>query len=207
MSVHSGYQVAANHKHRSAQRDRVLLAARRCFIRRGFHATGMDEISKACRMSVGNLYRYFPNKKAIVQAISDETRARIIPVLRRLENHQNPVDGVIDIILLGIRELCQGADARLWMEISAEAPRNRSIHGIYRRFDQEIRAVLTRLLERARTAGQLSRETDFEAVCVWLIALLDGAIARVSMDPAVDLKRILDTLARSMRRCLCSPAS
>lgn len=190
-------------KHRLARRDKVLLAARRCFIRHGFHATGMAEISKACRMSVGNIYHYFPNKDAIVQAIADEMQSRIIPVLRRLEYQADPVEGIIEIILFGVREFCHGSDARLWMEVSAEAPRNRLIRELYLKFDREFRGVLKGLMQRAVQAGQVACDLDLEAVSLWLIALLDGAIARVSLEPEVDIAQTLDLLARSMRRCLC----
>ncbi len=195
--------MSVSDKHRSAQRDKVLLAARKCFIRHGFHATGMVEISKACRMSVGNIYHYFPNKDAIVQAIADETRSRILPVLRRLENHPNPVEGIIEIILFGVREFCRASDARLWIEISAEAPRNRLIREIYFRFDRDIRGMLKGLMQRAVQAGQMSRRLDLEAISLWLVALLDGALARVSLEPDVNIARTLDTLACNIRRCLC----
>ncbi len=190
-------------KHRSAQRDKVLLAARKCFIRRGFHATGMAEISKACRMSVGNIYHYFPNKDAIVRAIADETRSRILPVLRRLENHPNPVEGIVEIILFAVRECCRASNARLWIEISAEAPRNRLIRELYFRFDRDLRDVLKRLMRRAIEAGQISRRLDLEAISLWLVSMLDGALARGSLEPDVNIARILDTLACNMRRCLC----
>jgi len=193
--------------HRSAQRVKVLLAARKCFIRHGFHATGMAEISKACRMSVGNIYRYFPNKDAIVQAITDETRSRMLPVLRRLENHPKPVEGIVEIILFGVREFCRAADARLWIEIAAEAPRNRVIREVYLRFDREIRDVLKGLIQSAIAAGQISRRVDMEALSFWLVALLDGALARVSLEPGVNLTRTLDTLACNIRRSLCAQSA
>ncbi|HOC57984.1 MAG TPA: TetR/AcrR family transcriptional regulator [Verrucomicrobiota bacterium] len=196
--------MSVSDEHRLAQRDKVLLAARKCFIRRGFHATGMAEISKACRMSVGNIYHYLPNKGAIVRAIADETRSRMLPVLRRLENHPKPVEGIVEIILFGVREFCRAADARLWIEIAAEAPRNRFIREVYLRFDREIRDVLKGLIQSAIAAGQISRRVDMEALSLWLVALLDGALARVSLDPGVNLNRTLDTLACNIRRSLCA---
>ncbi len=196
--------MAASEQHRLDRRDKVLLAARKCFIRHGFHATGMAEISKACRMSVGNIYRYFPNKDAIVQAITDETRSRIVPVLRRLERHQDPVEGIIEIILFGVREFCRGSDARLWIDISAEAPRNKLVRQIHLVIDREVRGVLKALMQRAMQAGQIPREVDLESASLWLVALLDGAIARVSLEPEVDISRTLETLAGSIRRCLCA---
>lgn len=110
--------MAASHPHRLAQRDKVMLAARKCFIRHGFHATGMAEIAAACRMSAGNIYHYFPNKNAIVRAITDETRSRMVPALRPLAEHADPVEGLVEMMLFCVRWLGGDANARLWMEIS-----------------------------------------------------------------------------------------
>ncbi|HYG33540.1 MAG TPA: TetR/AcrR family transcriptional regulator [Clostridia bacterium] len=192
--------MATSPKHRLEQRDKVLLAARKCFIRHGFHATGMAEIAKACRMSVGNIYHYFPHKNAIVQAITDEIRSRMLPVLRPLADHADPVEGLIKIMLLSVREICTGSNARLWMEILAEVPRNKIIRNICLTFDRDLRDLLERLMQRAMRAGQLPPDIDLEATSLWLVALLDGAIARLSAQPDLDLTRTQDTLAQNMRR-------
>ncbi len=194
--------MSASDKHRLARRDKVLLAARRCFIRRGFHATGMAEIAKACRMSVGNIYHYFSSKEAIVRAITEATRSRIAPTLRRFEENADPSEAIVQIILFGAREACRGSDARLWTEISAEAPRNRLIRETYLALDREIRAVLEALLRKAVEAGRLPPGLDVEMTSIWLVGLWDGVLARVSLEPETDLERALDVLALTLRRCL-----
>jgi AcrR family transcriptional regulator len=193
-------------EHRSERRGRVLLAARKCFIRHGFHATGMAEISKACRMSVGNIYRYFPNKAAIIQAIADETRTRVTPVFRRLEQHEDPVEGIVGMVLFSVKEFCRGSNARLWIDISAEASRNKLVMKLCEDFYREMGMLLQTLLKRAIQSGKIPGELDLEAASLWLIALLDGAIVRVSLEPGVDISRMLNTLAGSIRRCLCPQA-
>jgi TetR/AcrR family transcriptional regulator, repressor for uid operon len=184
------------------RRDAILRAARNCFIKNGFHATGMAEICVEAGMSPGNLYRYFQSKSAIIQAIADETRTRILPVFAQLRTHQDPVEGIVEIIVHSVREFCRGTDGRLWMEILAEASRNSDIRKLCIAFDQQVRDCLKELLRRVAEANRLLMDLDIEATSVWLIALLDGAIARVSMDPDVDLARTLETLAGSIRRWL-----
>ncbi|HPU54891.1 MAG TPA: TetR/AcrR family transcriptional regulator [Verrucomicrobiota bacterium] len=193
--------MATSLKHRLEQRDRVLLAARWRFIRHGFHGTGMAEIAKACRTSVGNIYHYFPHKNAIVKAITDEVRSRMLPILRRVADNADPVDGLVQVILLGLREISTSTNARLWMEILAEAPRNRAIREVCMAFDRDLRGVLERLLRRAVEARRLRADTDLGATSLWLVALLDGAIARLSVEPDLDLTRTQQTLAGTIRRC------
>ncbi|MHC1763220.1 MAG: TetR/AcrR family transcriptional regulator [Verrucomicrobiia bacterium] len=57
--------MATTTQHRLEQRDKVLHAARTCFIQHGFHSTGMAEVAKACGMSVGNTERYFPASRYV----------------------------------------------------------------------------------------------------------------------------------------------
>ena len=188
---------------RERRRARILAAARRCIIRHGFHGAGMAEICRACGMSAGNLYRYFPSKAAIIKAIADEIRLRIMPVFRRLENHADPVEGIVEIILFSTREFCRGSDARLWVEALSEASRNRLVRKLWIDFDSDMRDLLKSLLRRAIRTGQMDPRLDLEAASLWLVALLDGAMARVSVQPDVDLDRTLKTLAGSIRRCFC----
>jgi TetR/AcrR family transcriptional regulator, repressor for uid operon len=199
MSVHLLVYMATSSKHRLAQRDKVLLAARKCFVRHGFHATGMAEIARACRMSVGNIYHYFPHKNDIVRAITDEVRSRLFPVLRPLAEHDDPVEGLVGIMRMSLREICAGTNARLWMEILAEAPRDKVIRNICLAFDRDLQEALMALLQRAVQARQLAPDTDLEASSLWLVALLDGAIARWSAQPKLDLARFLDALAKGIR--------
>jgi AcrR family transcriptional regulator len=187
-------------KHKRAQRDKVMLAARKCFVRHGFHATGMAEIAKACRMSAGNIYHYFPHKNAIVQAITDEMRSRMLPLLHPLADHPNPMEGLVEIMRLSVDEICTNSNARLWMEILAEAPRNKVLRKICQTVDRDFQAALERLLRRAVRGGQLPRDTDVEGNSVWLVALLDGAISRFSAEPDLDPARLHRALAQNLRR-------
>jgi AcrR family transcriptional regulator len=184
------------------RRERILAEVRRCVIQHGFHATGMAEISEACGMSAGNLYRYFPNKAAIVRAIADETRSRVMPVFQRLEQHDDPVEGIVQIIVFSVQEYCRGTEARLWTEALAEASRNKPIRELWIAFDREMRDMLKRLLKRAVDTGRAPADLDQEAASVWLVALLDGAIARVSVQPELGIERTMTTLSESIRRCL-----
>jgi len=196
--------MSISEKEKQANRDKILAAAHKCFTEHGFHATGMAELSKACRMSVGNLYHYFPKKAAIIQAIADETRLRILPVLQRLELHEDPVEGIVEFILISVREFCRDSNARLWTEVLAEASRNQSLRELWISCDRELRDLLKRLLRRAVRTGQSPPDLDVEATSLWLTALLDGAIARVSVQPELSLTRTLGTLSASIRRSLCA---
>ncbi|HEY0718123.1 MAG TPA: helix-turn-helix domain-containing protein, partial [Streptosporangiaceae bacterium] len=46
-------------QYRDARRDQILSAARRCFLRDGFHVTSMQDLFAESGLSSGAVYRYF----------------------------------------------------------------------------------------------------------------------------------------------------
>ncbi|HWL52273.1 MAG TPA: TetR/AcrR family transcriptional regulator [Chthoniobacteraceae bacterium] len=193
---------------KTGKRDLILDAARDCFARHGFHATGMAEICETAGMSPGNLYRYFPSKSAIILAIVDETRKEVMPIYHELgarSSSADPVEGVEQIMLHCTQHLCHHRESRLWTEILAEASRNEEVRRSYLLFNRELRDVLERLLEAAVAMGRLAREFNPKTGAAWLIALLDGAITRRCLDPEEREEALLETLTSHVRRML-SPA-
>src|SRR3546814_14249999 len=54
-----------------ARRDRLRQVARTLFIEQGFHQTGTAQIAAASGIAVGQMYRDFKNKEAIIAAICE----------------------------------------------------------------------------------------------------------------------------------------
>jgi AcrR family transcriptional regulator len=63
-------------------RGNILLAAKKRFVHYGYAKTTMAEIAADCSMSPGNLYRYFPGKLDIAEAIAGEAGEQAIATLR-----------------------------------------------------------------------------------------------------------------------------
>ena len=53
---------------RAARRVQILEAAWVCFQREGLHATTMDDIIRASRLSAGAVYSYYPSKEDLILA-------------------------------------------------------------------------------------------------------------------------------------------
>ena len=51
------------------KKDTIEDAARELFIKQGFHATSMRDISKRAEVSLGNLYNYYRTKESILESI------------------------------------------------------------------------------------------------------------------------------------------
>ncbi|NWH09065.1 MAG: TetR/AcrR family transcriptional regulator [Alphaproteobacteria bacterium] len=64
--------------------SQILEAARKRFVHYGYGKTTMAEIAADLNMSPGNLYRYFPGKADIAEAIADESAEENFRVLREI---------------------------------------------------------------------------------------------------------------------------
>ena len=66
------------------RREEILRSASSAFRRKGFHATTMDDISRALLMTKGSLYYYFKNKEEILFACHDFSLNHILNNLARV---------------------------------------------------------------------------------------------------------------------------
>jgi len=65
-------------------RDQIVEAAKKRFSHFGYAKTTMAEVAGDCAMSPGNLYRFFPGKLDIAEAIATEDYSRHLDHLRKL---------------------------------------------------------------------------------------------------------------------------
>jgi hypothetical protein len=68
--------------------------------------------------------------------------------------------------------------------------------------DKAMRSVFVELLQKAAEAGEIDGSLDFEAISVWLYALVDGLIARTADDPGFDFQKHLEVFEVLVRRAL-----
>src|SRR6516165_12628 len=69
-------------QYRDARRDQILDAARRCFLRDGFHATSMQDLFAEASLSSGAFYRYFASKDDVIIAIAEDNMGGVLETIR-----------------------------------------------------------------------------------------------------------------------------
>jgi AcrR family transcriptional regulator len=146
-------------------RDRVLESARAAFAVGGSDAS-LDEIARAAGVGAGTVYRHFPTKEALFEAVVLDRIGELIEEAHALSDDPDPGRAFSSFIELLARE---GALKRDLVETLSsdgihlqlgEAPIVRAL------FD-----VLGELLGRAQRAGAVRRDISVNDV----IALLTGA--------------------------------
>ena len=134
----------------SARRDQIIAAARLCFRKHGFHGAGMAEIAKTSQLSVGQIYRYFANKDAIIEEIVRRMVMKKIQLItgnahnlqqiahnlahRRIGNLSSPFK---EDVCSEQKEQAE-IDHALMLEVAAEATRNPTVEKIWRDSEKQL---------------------------------------------------------------------
>src|SRR5262245_48052330 len=83
-SFYFGFMPRVSDDHLERRRQQILDAARRCFIRKGFHLTSMQDVFAESGLSAGAVYRYFKSKNEIIHAIATDTQGGAVSLIETL---------------------------------------------------------------------------------------------------------------------------
>ena len=88
---------AARARRADAQRnvERLIAAAREAFAAHGPNAP-LDDIARAAGVGAGTLYRHFPTRLALLEAVYRDSVERLCAEGRRLSESEPPTDALID---------------------------------------------------------------------------------------------------------------
>jgi TetR/AcrR family transcriptional regulator, transcriptional repressor of aconitase len=165
-------------QHLDARRRQILDAARRCFIRNGFHATSMQDVLAEASLSAGAVYRYFKGKDDIIAAIAAEALAEVATRFEAHDGAEEPpgLDDIVDLVLQAEKPPLAGSpeSARLLVQIWAEALRAPTLAAQLTDVKAMTRGVIGQLVTRHQEYGLLPADVSAEQVADVLIALVDG---------------------------------
>ena len=144
----------------TAQRNRILDAAQKCFAERGFHGASMASVADTAQMSAGLIYRYFSSKSELIHGIV----SRQIELMEEdLENFRTSADDAAKLIAERFGEDAGGCgperrparmlEPALILEIVAESGRDPVIASVFKTFDRHIDGALGAWLSRPRELG------------------------------------------------------
>jgi AcrR family transcriptional regulator len=155
-------------------RQRILDAARRCFVRSGFHRATMQDVAAEAGMSAGNIYRYFTSKDAIVRGLCAMDRAELAQSFAKLASSPDPFS---DFMAIGRRHLVEEPreTAIFAVGLWAEASRHAELAGICQEFEDDIRRMMGDFLAQVIPAES---GVDRGALVDVLLTLADGLVAR-----------------------------
>ncbi|ALN72019.1 MULTISPECIES: TetR/AcrR family transcriptional regulator [unclassified Aureimonas] len=182
------------------RKDHILGAARICFSRSGFHRASMSEICAEAKMSPGALYRYYPSKDAIIEAIAEEERVAAGACLAGLEGPGPVVDRITEAALAYLTGACDPETGNLIVEICSESLRNTAVGARFQMVEDEARSRIRQALKGAQDQGEIPGDLDLELALTLLMSIGDGLVMRLRLEP----ERPLETLRPYLHRMIAS---
>jgi AcrR family transcriptional regulator len=171
-------------------RELVLDAARRQFAERGLDAQ-MEEIARGAGVGVGTVYRHFPNKEDLLQALADGRFEGLAEAARKALEVEDPWEGFAGFMTYGARVM---AEDRSLSEAMDERP------DTCRAASERVGLLeLTgQLVARAQASGQLRKD-----LVAWDVPSLVCGIGRAirvdSGQPAMSWERYLEIILDGLR--------
>ncbi|MFI7618481.1 TetR/AcrR family transcriptional regulator [Nonomuraea terrae] len=168
-------------EHLEARRRQILDAARRCFVRNGFHATSMQDVLAEAGLSAGAVYRYFKGKDDIIAAIASESLGEVAAAFRVDDAERPPgLDDIVDLLLGVDRPPLAASEesARLLIQVWSEALRSPSLSEKLHEVMEEARAVVGDLVRAHQRRGLLPADVPVEEVAGVLVAVVHGFLVQ-----------------------------
>lgn len=179
----------------------ILASLRPVFAEKGFDGASMQDMARAAGMSVGNFYRYFPSKAAIVEAMVGMDLKQIEHDFAAIQTLGDPMEGLRAKIRERICDAACEEDGRLWAEITASALRKPEIGAASCRMEAEILHYLTGVFARATGLPHDQARARWSAHAALIVMIIKGSAMR-HRNAAVseqDLTRlVLTTIDRTL---------
>jgi AcrR family transcriptional regulator len=173
---------AARPLRRDAERNRrrILEAAAEAFAERGLGVT-MDDIAEHAGVGVGTVYRRFPEKELLIEALFEERVGELVAMAEEALGEDDPWPA-----LLGFLERAQAVQAtnRGLKEVVLSTSHGRDRIACVR---ERLAPLADELVRRAQASGQL--RPDVDGTDLPLIQIMLGAVVDVTRDVAPETWR------------------
>jgi len=171
-------------------RESILEVAKEAFTRSGANAS-LDEIAKQAGVGPGTLYRHFPTRDALIEAVYRSEVERIAAAAHKLADELPPLEALRAWMLLFVDHIAAK---------QIIAPALNSVVGgaskLYEGSRGQIQAAIEVLVKRAIKSGEIRRDLDpFDL----LRALIGASYVPVGPDWKQSARRLVDILINGSR--------
>lgn len=182
----------------------ILEGVRLAFAEKGFDGASMQDLARACGMSVGNFYRYFPSKAAIVAALVTRDLAEVEDQFSQIIESPDPMRTLREALRFRIEEDTCTDDGQLWAEVTAAARRKPEIAEIALQMETEVKRYLCIVFARVRDISFDEAHVTYGAHASLLVMMVKASAMHRSQTPQAQedltaliirtLNRILDEI-------------
>jgi AcrR family transcriptional regulator len=170
-------------------RERILEAAERVFAERGA-AASTEDVAELAGVAIGTVFRHFPAKRDLLQAIVKNLMARLVAEVSTLAEGADP-GGALFAFFTSV--VGQAAEKKTVVDLLADTGLEIEIGEPVQRF----RGAVGELLIAAQRAGTVREDVRLDEVMALLTATSQGAV-RAGWNP--DLRqRTLEVVFAGLR--------
>ena len=189
------------------QAERLRAAAARCFARKGFRGTTVDDIAAEAGLSRPILYKHYEGKDGLIDAVLDE----LLSEWARASQH--PGDGTAAEQLRGKleRSIAFAMERPLLQAIFQQDPRV-LIGGhveLFRHTNEASRAEIERLVRTGQAAGEFATDLDPVRTTDYIV-LVENTLAQRALGRdggSIDARDLAESLRILMRGLRPTPSS
>lgn len=149
-------------------RARILAAAEEVFAEKG-PAGSTEEVAARAEVAIGTVFRHFPAKQDLLQAIMKDLLGRLTSEVEKLIAEGDPATALFDFFT-GMVE--QSAQKKAVVELLAESGIDLEVADAVRLFHDAVE----QLLVRAKAAGTVGPDVRPDEVVALLTATCQGAL-------------------------------
>jgi AcrR family transcriptional regulator len=171
-------------------RERILDAAKEAFTRFGASAS-LDDIAKQAGVGAGTLYRHFPTRDALIEAVYRSEVEKLAAAQRRFAETMPPIDALRSWMLLFVDHIAAK---------QIIAPALNSVVGgaskLYEGSRSLIQSTIDALVRRAIKSGDIRKDIDSQDL---LRALIGVFYVGSGPGPQQTARRLVDILIAGSR--------
>jgi AcrR family transcriptional regulator len=163
---------------KAANRQAILVAARRVFAQLGYEVATVRDIIRGTDLASGTFYNYFRSKEEVYEALSDDSVRRFRPILRDARDNAASFEDYLNSALVAYFEFLLNENAQEGRPIDERRPHLRTDTPEMIAVYEEVRQGL----EDAIAAGAAPRvDSDYAAhACIGIAQEVGEAMLRRS---------------------------
>jgi AcrR family transcriptional regulator len=171
-------------------RERILEVAKEAFTRHGANAS-LDDIAKEAGVGAGTLYRHFPTRDALIEAVYRTEVAKLAAAERELSAKLPPVEALRAWMLLFVDYIAAKHLIASALNTLVGGPSK-----LYAGSRTQVQAAIDTLVRRAVTSGDIRKDLDASDL---LRALIGVSNVTLMPDWQQSARRLVDILINGSR--------
>ena len=184
------------------RRVKIVEAATRCFIAKGFHQTGIRDIATAAGISLGNLYNHFESKDALIAEIARMDAEELQAVLAPLDKSLDPRQAIEHFIDSYLDYALRPENVVLTVEITAEAFRNPDVGKEFAVNRRAVTKAVSDVLAQGIQTGAFDPKLNTDEASELILDAVEGLAIRLTFSGRQTDKAPRQTLHVMVRKFL-----